>query len=129
MLYKLALLVIALVSATTRNPAERPLRIDGASETIVRATVIGPAFHAPEYFTGIEDYHNPRLKRLREEYHLDKIVAGETNEFRRMLKLRHWVHTRWPIDNDQNFDGDAFAILEKAKTGAGFHCSHSMAVQ
>src|SRR5439155_24556170 len=34
-----------------------------------------------------------------------------------------------PIDNDQQFSGDAFAILEKAKTGAGFNCTHSMAVQ
>ena len=131
MLYKLTLVIVALVSATTTtlNPVERPLRIDGASDAIVRAAVIGPAFHAPEHFPGIEDYHNPRLKRLREEYRLDEIVAGDTNEFRRMLKLRHWVHTRWPIDNDQKFDGDAFAILDMAKTGAGFHCSHSMAVQ
>ena len=37
-----------------------------------------------------------------------------------MLKLRHWVHSRWHIDNEQNFTGDVFAILEKAKTGAGF---------
>jgi hypothetical protein len=108
---------------------ERPLRIAGASETIVRAAVIGPEFHAPEHFPGIEDYYNPRVKRLRDEYRLEKIVDGDASEFRRMLKLRHWVHSRWPIDNDQQFNGDAFAILEKAKTGAGFHCSHSMAVQ
>jgi hypothetical protein len=131
MMHKIALLIVVLVSAaiTSLNSDERPLRIDGGSGAIVRAVLTGPAFHAPEHFPGIEDCHNPRVKRLREEYRLDEIVAGETNEFRRMLKLRHWVHTRWPIDNDQNFDGDAFAILEKAKTGAGFHCSHSMAVQ
>ena len=56
-------------------------------------------------------------------------MRGETSEFQKLLKLRHWVHSRWPIDNDQNFSGDAFAILEKAKTGAGFHCTHSMRVQ
>ena len=105
------------------------MQVEAASEAIVRATVCGPAFHAPEIFAAIEDYHNPRLKRLRDEYGLEKVVAGEPNEFRRLLKLRHWVHTRWPIDNDQKEGGDAFAILEKAKAGAGFHCSHSLTVQ
>jgi len=105
------------------------MKIDSASEAIVTATVIGPAFYPPEVFAAIEDYHNPRLKRLRDEYFLEKVVAGEPNEFRRMLKLRHWVHSRWPIDNDQKEGGDAFAILEKAKTGVGFHCSHSLTVQ
>ena len=108
---------------------QRLLQVDAASEAIVRATVTGPPFYAPEIFAAIEDYHNPRMKRLREEYGLDKVVAGESEEFRRLLKLRHWVNTRWPIDNDQKEGGDAFAILEKAKTGAGFHCSHSLTVQ
>ena len=107
----------------------RPMQVEAASEAIVRATVSGPPFYAPEIFAAIEDYHNPRLKRLREEYGLEKVVAGEPHEFRRLLKLRHWVHTRWPIDNDQKEGGDAFAILEKAKAGAGFHCSHSLTVQ
>ena len=56
-------------------------------------------------------------------------MRGEENEFRRLLRLRHWVHTRWPIDNNQRFSGDAFAILERAKKGDGFHCAHSMRVQ
>ena len=68
-------------------------------------------------------------RRLRQMYDIDRAVEGETNEFRRILKLRNWVHRQWPIDNEQSFNGDAFAILEKAKTGAGFHCAHSMTVQ
>ena len=107
----------------------RRMQVDAASDGIVRATVSGPEFHVPEIFAAIEDYHNPRLKRLRDEYGLEKVVTGEPEEFRRLLKLRHWVHTRWPIDNDQKEGGDAFAILEKAKAGAGFHCSHSLTVQ
>jgi hypothetical protein len=109
--------------------APRPLNVEGASTAILRATVSGPHFYAPETFPGIEDYHNPRLKRLRDEYGLAQVIAGETGEFRKQLRLRHWVFSRWPIDNDQQFGGDAFSILEKAKTGAGFHCSHSLAVQ
>src|SRR5438552_3664002 len=113
----------ALPTGATGMPADhhaalaaRPMRVEGASEAIVRATVTGPQCFAPELFAAIEDYHNPRLKRLRDDYGLDKVVAGEPNEFRRLLKLRHWVHSRWPIDNEQGFGGDAFAILEKAKT-------------
>jgi hypothetical protein len=94
-------------------------------EVVVR----GPQFHSPRSTEDFEDFASPSIKRLREEYRLDDVVRGETNEFRKLLKLRHWVHTRWPIDNDQNFSGDVFAILEKAKTGAGFHCSYSMKVQ
>jgi hypothetical protein len=107
----------------------RPMQIESASGAIARAIVSGPRFYPPEVFAAIEDYHNPRLKRLRDEYGLEKVIAGEPNEFRKLLMLRHWVHTRWPIDNDQKEGGDAFAILEKAKTGAGFHCSHSLTVQ
>ena len=120
----------APVAPLMRSPSKgRPLVVQGANPAVLSATVEGPTFHAPEHFQAFEDYYHRRLKRLREEYHLDQVVAKETNEFRRLLKLRHWVHTRWPIDNDQNFSGDAFAILEQAKTGAGFHCAHAMVVQ
>lgn len=108
---------------------ERPLAIEGREPAISAATVAGPRFASPELFQGFEDYHHPSLRRLRTTYGLDRVVAGETDEFRKMLRLRHWVFSRWPIDNDQRFSGDAFAILEKAKTGAGFNCSHSMTVQ
>jgi len=81
----------------------------------VRAAVSGPQFHGPELFAAVEDYHNPRLKRLRDEYGLDKVLAGEPSEFKKLLKLRHWVHTRWQIDNDQEFDGDAFAISKRRR--------------
>jgi hypothetical protein len=127
--------VIALASvvaqfAAARLPADqRPMTVEQASPEIVRAALEGPSFHGPEVFAAIEDYHNPRLNRLREEYGLASVVSGEPREFVRQLKLRHWVHTRWPIDNEQKEGGDAFAILEKAKTGAGFHCSHSLTVQ
>lgn len=108
---------------------EARLRIENAGKEIVEATRTGPAFVAPELFLGVEDYHNPRIRRLREQEGLDRVVAGEGNEFRRLLKLRHWVHSQWPIDNDRRFSGDAFEILERAKRGAGFHCAHSMRVQ
>ncbi len=112
-----------------QTAATRPLSISNAGPEIGQATITGPQFHAPELFHSFEDYYNPRLRRLREEYELDKVVADEPNQFRRILKLRHWVHTRWKFDFHQDFKGDAFAILEKAKSGCGFNCAHSMTVQ
>lgn len=106
-----------------------PLRIEGEATGIIEPQRTGPGFRAPQILQGYEDFHHPRLLRLRRDYRLDRVVRGETDELRRILKLRHWVHSQWPIDNDQRFSGDAFEILEKARTGAGFHCSHSMTVQ
>jgi hypothetical protein len=120
-------LVLMCVAGFPRD--DRPIAIEGASQRIVHAVVEGPRFFPPQIFPGIEDYHNPRVTRIRQEYRLDDIVAGVSDEFRKLRMIRHWVHTRWPIDNNQTEGGDAFAILEKAKKGLGFYCTHSMIVQ
>lgn len=125
-----ALWLVLTVSLTGGQMESRPLPVDGAGPGAFVAVVRGPEFHAPHAaFRDFEEFSSPRLERLRQEYGLDKVVADEKSEFRRMLKLRHWVHSRWHIDNDQKFSGDVFAILEKAKTGYGFYCTHSMHVQ
>lgn len=118
------------VSLAAGQPESRPLRVQGAEPGAFEAAIRGPQFHPPHpAFRDFEEFSSPLIRRLRDEYGLDDVVAGETNEFRRMLKLRHWVHSRWPIDNEQKFSGDVFAILEKAKAGYGFYCTHSMHVQ
>jgi len=117
-----SLLLLALAAPILRA---QPPAINTEIEVVIR----GPQFHAPRASEEFEDHASPALKRMRDEYQLDEVVRGEPGEFRKILKLRHWIHSRWPIDNDQHFSGDAFAILEKAKTGAGFHCSHAMRVQ
>lgn len=124
------LAVAAPPAASENQPAgTRPLPVENAGGNITKATISGPRFYAPKEFRGLEQLQSPRIRRLREEYNLEDVLEGGRGEFRRMLLLRHWVHSRWPIDNEQRFSGDAFAILEKAKTGAGFHCSHAMRVQ
>lgn len=122
--------MIALVFLLLSQADSRPLPVENAAPSLRSATLSGPRFVAPEVFQGHEDYHHPRLKRLREENRLDEVVKGEESGFRRQLKLRNWVSRQWPVDNSQEWNGDAFAILEKArKEGAGFHCAHSMTVQ
>jgi hypothetical protein len=112
-----------------RVSQQRPLHIQDSQPNISEAIVRGPQFHAPETFHGFEQSTSPQIRRLRDEYQLDDVVRGETDEFRQMLKLRHWVHSRWPIDNEQKLSGDVFQILEYAKAGHGFYCTHSMRVQ
>ncbi|MCC7338297.1 MAG: transglutaminase domain-containing protein [Pirellulaceae bacterium] len=120
--------VTSIADSDSKTGVFHPMHIEGAVDGIESPTLAGPRFYAPQLFQGFEDYYHPRLRRLREEYALEEVIANEPNEFRRILKLRHWVQNRWHIANDQRFSGDAFAILEKAKTGAGFHCGHSMKV-
>ena len=52
--------------------------------------VANPPFHNREMFRAFENYHSPRVKELREKYDVDKVVAGETDEFKRILLLRGW---------------------------------------
>jgi transglutaminase superfamily protein len=116
------IVLFALLAGSLTAGQDSATRTD---EVVIR----GPQFHSPPYSEDFEDFASPNITRLRNEYRLDEVVRGETSEFQKLLKLRHWVHSRWPIDNDQKFSGDVFAILEKAKTGAGFYCTHSMRVQ
>ena len=51
----------------------RPLHIDGADASIVKATVAGPEFGVSNLFVGVEDRH-PVAKRLRDEYRLDDVI-------------------------------------------------------
>src|SRR6187401_2656237 len=38
---------------------------------------------------------NPKLKELRERYHLDSVVATGTNEFQRQVLLNDWAHRQF----------------------------------
>ena len=107
----------------------RRIEVQNAGRNIVRAEVTGPEYHGPDYFQGFEDFHNPRLKEIRRKYRIDSAVRGITNEWKKILTLRHWIKGRWHVDNSQNRGGDAFRILELAEQGHGFHCSHCSTVQ
>lgn len=88
--------------------------------------VQNPDYHGNELFRAYDSYYNPRIKQLRERYGLDRVVAGETEEWRRILLLRHWINSNIRIENDNPTQtrGDAFAILDAALQGGGFHCAH-----
>lgn len=94
--------------------------VDGIGE--VRLS--GPPAHLPILYTGFEDYHHPRLARLRDRYKIDEAVDGVVGEFDRFLSLRNWVHSQWVLDQSQTVSGDALEILEQASRGVRFCCGH-----
>lgn len=82
-------------------------------------------------FVRHEDLHSPKFAVLKEKYQLDTIFHGETDEFKRILKLRHWINKTIPIDNYGPYFGDqsAESVLDEASRRHGFHCGHYMLVQ
>lgn len=116
------------MTTTRSSELSRDFPVKGANDVAV--TVHGPELHPPDIVQGVEDVHNPRVDRLRSEYGFLEVIDPSASEFEQQLALRHWVSEQWPIDDDQRFSGDVFAILERAATtDEGFHCSHAMRVQ
>lgn len=111
------------------------LQIVSAEENDLKGFVLqpvqNPSYHGNELFRAYENYTSPRIRQLRERYGLDEIVAHEEEEWRRILLLRHWIKSKIKIedDNPTQTRGDAFAILDAALEGGGFHCAHFSIVQ
>ena len=95
-------------------------------EHVVQA-VKNPEYRHNELFPAYENYYSPRVWKLRSKYNLDSVVAGESDEWKRIRLLRHWVYSSF------NFEGgspppvrlEAFAILDASLKGAAFHCTHT----
>jgi hypothetical protein len=88
------------------------------------------AYRSNELFRAFNNYCDPRLKTLPERYKLDDIVRAESDEFKRIMLLRHWIHTVMPIDDHSTQPAaDPLAILEAAKAGGKFNCTHFAIVQ
>ena len=62
--------------------------------------VDNPRYCGNEMFRAFEDYYSPRMRQLRTRYGLDAVVAGETDEWKRILLLRHWIKSNIAIDNE-----------------------------
>jgi len=90
-----------------------------------------PVFRGNHLFVSHENLRSPRFRQLLDRYDLEKVVEGQTNEFKRILLLRHWIKKNIRIENDHPTvtRGDAFGILDAALQGGGFHCGHFMVVQ
>ena len=103
----------------------------GESSRFVVLDVENPRYCGNELFRAFENYSSPRISRLRSRYGLDAVVAGESDEWKRILLLRHWIRSNIAIENDNPTQtrGDTFAILDAALKGGKFHCTHFSIVQ
>lgn len=90
-----------------------------------------PQYCGNELFRAFENYDSPRVRQLRDRYGLDVVVADETDEWQRILLLRHWIKSSIAIENHNPTEtrGDTFAILDAALQGGKFHCTHFSIVQ
>jgi hypothetical protein len=91
-----------------------------------------PVYKPNMVFQTMEDLTNPGFKNLIEKYQLDTIFHGESDEFNRILLLRHWIKTVIKInDYGDPYPGGGYAerILDAALEGQGFHCGHFRVVQ
>jgi hypothetical protein len=118
-----ALFTLNLV-ATSRTSAEE-------SGRFVVVPVENPRYCGNELFRAFENYYSPRIRKLHSRYRLADVVAGESDEWNRILLLRHWIKSNIAIENDNPTQtrGDTFAILDAALIGGKFHCTHFSIVQ
>ena len=114
----IAIFVILFVSCVTRD--------------YYTVNVDNPVFRPNTIFQGSEDLSSPKFSNLITKFKLDTIFHGETDEFKRILLLRHWIKSVIAInDNGDPYPGEGYTegILDAALKGQGFHCGHFMAVQ
>jgi len=118
---------------TTFLPALLLIVFAGCSNPeYVLEKVDNPCFKPNVEFQGYEDLNHPGFQVLKEKYQLDTIFQGETDEFKRILMLRHWIRSVVSIDDHGDpYPGGGYVegILDAALEGQGFHCGHFMKVQ
>jgi hypothetical protein len=72
-----------------------------------------------------DSFDNPKLKKLRERYQLDEVVAAGKDEFDRQVLLLDWVHEQFRKFGRPSSDAKgALDILEAVSQGHTFFCSH-----
>jgi hypothetical protein len=94
--------------------------------------VENPIFKPNVIFSSSEDLSSSKFEHLIRKYQLDTIFHGETDEFKRILLLRHWIKSVIAInDFGDPYPGNGYTegILDAALKGQGFHCGHFMTVQ
>jgi hypothetical protein len=94
--------------------------------------VSNPVFYPNTVFQSFEDLTSLKFQHLIEKYQLDTVFHGETDEFKRILLLRHWIKSVIKIsDYEKSYPGEGYAeeILDHALKGQGYHCGHYMTVQ
>jgi len=77
-----------------------------------------------------DNYDDPMLKKLRETYKLDEVVAPGKDEYEKQILLMKWVWEQWDHGHAQELYNlrDPVWILSEAKKEHIFQCMHSGSV-
>jgi len=104
-------------------------RVSGAEYEVVQSP--NPEYRPNTVFSAPEDLRSPLFQGLAARYGLDEVVRGESDEFRKLLLLRHWLNSRIVIDRTRPAanDEDALKILEEGPKGGRYSCGHFEAAQ
>ena len=82
-------------------------------------------------FHSYEDLSSAKFSNIINKYQLDTIFHGETNEFKRILLLRHWIKTVVAINDSGPYPGEGNVeyMLDAALKGQKYTCGHFMVMQ
>src|SRR5256885_17081480 len=70
-----------------------------------------------------DSFENPKLKALREQYHLDEVVAPGKDEFEKQLLLLDWVNHRFKkFGKPSSSARGALDIINAIDDGNTFFC-------
>ncbi len=97
-----------------------------------KKNVENPVYKPNRVFQSFDEMATPKTAHLISKFRLDTVMKGETDEFKRMLLLRHWIKSVIPIlDYASHYpgEGNVERILDYALKGQGYDCGYFMRVQ
>lgn len=104
-----------LLAGTVLLPVAAGLFLLQRGVTVIHGLQNGEIL-AADYRLNEEDFHHPRLVRLREREHLDRVVAGAPTQFDAIVRLRHWARGQWEPGRRFYYPAwDALEILNLAR--------------
>ncbi len=94
--------------------------------------VENPEYKPNKVFEAFDEMATPDTEHLITKFQIDTIFKGETDEFKRILLLRHWIKSVIAIKDYAAFypgEGNVERILDYALQGQGYDCGYFMRVQ
>ncbi|MDB5356415.1 MAG: transglutaminase domain protein [Phycisphaerales bacterium] len=126
----LALVVVTGSAAIASDDGRPPLKQGDAITLIAREGVVTKLDTLPyvesEYTKRykFDSFDNPKLKELRDRYHLDEVVAPGKTEFDRQVLLLDWVNHRFKkFGKPSSPARGALDVLAAVDEGHSFFCS------
>jgi len=124
-------LLLLLASVTGSSGAEVSLKegasihFDGGTATLTR--LVSLPWVESDYTKRFrfDSYDNPKLKELRERYHLTEVIASGKDELKQQVLLMDWTHKRFKKFGRPSADAKgALEVLKAIDDGHTFFCKH-----